>query len=57
MLTLREVAQRLRVHPRTVLKMGREGRLPMVKIGPKTHRVPEAAVEIILSCNNAAKQQ
>jgi len=57
MFTVKEVAEKLRVSSKLVLRMGREGRLPMVEVGPKSFRIPEHAVELILSGNNVAKQQ
>jgi excisionase family DNA binding protein len=42
LLTAGDVAERLELHPRTVLRLAREGRLRRVKLGHRTVRfVPE----------------
>ena len=44
LLTAAEVAERLRVKPSTVSGWAREGRIPSVRLGPKTIRFDGDAV-------------
>lgn len=49
LLTPKEVAARLSVSPRTVYSWLEEGRLPSVKLSERITRVPEDAVEALVS--------
>jgi excisionase family DNA binding protein len=44
-LTPKEVAEKLRVHDRTIRRLLLEGKLPEVRIGEKTWRVSAAALK------------
>jgi len=44
LLTVLEVAEWARVHPKTVFRWIREGRLEAIQFGPRTFRVPEDAI-------------
>jgi len=44
LLTVREAAELLRVRPSTITKWVRQGILPAIKIGAKTIRIPEDAL-------------
>lgn len=44
LLTVRQVAERLRVNPRTIRRWILAGRLPTERYGPRTTRVSAAAV-------------
>jgi excisionase family DNA binding protein len=44
LLTVPEVAEWARVHPKTVYRWIREGRLEAIQFGPRTFRVPEDAI-------------
>jgi len=44
LLTVLEVAQWARVHPKTVYRWIREGKLEAIQFGPRTFRVPEDAI-------------
>jgi len=44
LLTVLEVAEWARVHPKTVYRWIREGRLEAIQFGPRTFRVPEDAI-------------
>ena len=44
LLTVPEVAEWARVHPKTVYRWIREGKLEAIQFGPKTFRVPEDAI-------------
>ncbi len=48
LLTVLEVAEWARVHPKTVYRWIREGRLEAIQFGPRTFRVPEDAVSQFL---------
>jgi excisionase family DNA binding protein len=48
LLTVSEVAEWVRVHPKTVYRWIKDGRLEALQIGPRTSRVPEDAVEKFL---------
>ncbi len=43
-MTVLEVAEWARVHPKTVYRWIREGRLEAIQFGPRTFRVPEDAI-------------
>ena len=45
MLTIRQVAERLGIHYHTARSWVVSGRLPSVAFGPRTRRVPAAALE------------
>ncbi|GAB4423299.1 MAG: hypothetical protein Kow002_12850 [Anaerolineales bacterium] len=44
LLTVLEVAEWARVHPKTVYRWIKEGRLEAIQFGPRTFRVPEDAI-------------
>jgi excisionase family DNA binding protein len=44
LLTVPEVAEWARVHPKTVLRWIKDGRLEAIQFGPRTYRIPEDAV-------------
>ena len=44
LLTVPEVAEWARVHPKTVYRWIKEGRLEAIQFGPRTFRIPEDAV-------------
>ena len=44
LLTVPEVAEWARVHPKTVYRWIREGKLEAIPFGPRTFRVPEDAI-------------
>ena len=48
LLTVAEVAEWARVHPKTVYRWIKDGRLEALQLGPRTFRVPEDAVEKFL---------
>ena len=48
LLTVPEVAEWARVHPKTVYRWIKEGRLEAIQFGPRTYRIPEDAVSQFL---------
>ena len=48
LLTVPEVAEWARVHPKTVYRWIRDGKLEAIQFGPRTFRVPEDAIGIFL---------
>ncbi len=48
LLTVPEVAEWARVHPKTVYRWIRTGRLEAIQFGPRTFRVPEDAIHKLL---------
>jgi excisionase family DNA binding protein len=44
LLTVAEVANWARVHPKTVYRWIKEGKLPAIQLGSRTYRVPESMV-------------
>ena len=44
LLTVPEVAEWARVHPKTVYRWIRDGKLEAIQFGPRTFRVPEDAI-------------
>jgi excisionase family DNA binding protein len=48
LLTVPEVAEWARVHPKTVYRWIKEGRLEAIQFGPRTFRIPEDAVKLFL---------
>jgi excisionase family DNA binding protein len=44
LLTVPEVAEWVRVHPKTVYRWIRQGKLEAIQFGPRTFRIPEDAV-------------
>ena len=56
LLTIDEVARRLRVHRTTVWKLVKSNRLPAVQLTPRITRIPRSAVESILSERTAGEQ-
>jgi excisionase family DNA binding protein len=65
LLTVPEVAEWARVHPKTIYRWIKEGRLETIQFGPRTYRVPEDAVRqflrqvdsLSLAKNNGRGQQ
>ena len=55
LLTVPEVAEWARVHPKTVYRWIREGRLEAIQFGPRTFRVPEDAIGKFLNKNGYGK--
>lgn len=55
LLTVLEVAEWARVHPKTVYRWIREGRLEAIQFGPRTFRVPEDAISKFLNKNGYGK--
>lgn len=49
LLTPKQVAERLAVSPRTVYSWIEEGRLPVVKLSERVTRIPEVAVDALVS--------
>ena len=56
LLTPREVAERLRVSPRTVQNWIRDGKLPATRVSPRIVRVPADAVEALVSGASVAAE-
>ena len=48
LLTVPEVAEWARVHPKTVLRWIKDGRLEAIQFSPRTYRIPEDAVSQFL---------
>jgi excisionase family DNA binding protein len=48
LLNVPEVAEWTRVHPKTVYRWIKEGRLEAIQFGPRTYRIPEDAVSQFL---------
>jgi excisionase family DNA binding protein len=44
LLTVPELAEWARVHPKTIYRWIKEGRLEAIQFGPRTFRIPEDAV-------------
>ena len=55
LLTVLEVAEWARVHPKTVYRWIREGKLEAIQFGPRTFRVPEDAIGKFLNKNGYGK--
>jgi len=55
LLTVFEVAEWARVHPKTVYRWIREGRLEAIQFGPRTFRVPEDPIGKFLNKNGYGK--
>ena len=49
LLTVSEVAEWGRVHPKTVYRWIKDGKLEAFQFGPRSYRVPENALEQFLS--------
>ncbi len=49
LLTIPEVAAWARVHPKTVYRWVKDGKLPAVQFGTRTVRIPEPAVRDFLA--------
>jgi len=49
LLTARDVAKRLQVNTQTVYRLAREGKLPAVQLGTRTHRWTEDTVNNFIS--------
>ncbi|MBE0408826.1 MAG: helix-turn-helix domain-containing protein [Anaerolineales bacterium] len=48
LLTVLEVAEWARVHPKTVYRWIKEGKLEAIQFGPRTFRIPEDAISKFL---------
>ena len=48
LLTVLEVAEWARVHPKTVYRWIREGKLEAIQFGPRTFRIPEDTLDKFL---------
>ena len=57
LLTVPEVAEWARVHPKTVYRWIREGKLEAIEFGPRTFRVPEDAIGQFLRQTGYENQQ
>ena len=61
LLTVPEVAEWARVHPKTIYRWIKEGRLEAIQFGPRTFRIPEDAVSQFLhqidSTNSLSKNE
>jgi excisionase family DNA binding protein len=55
LLTVLEVAEWARVHPKTVSHWIRDGKLEAIQFSPRTFRVPEDALGKFLSKNGYSK--
>ena len=44
LLTVEELAERLAISPRTVIELARTGRIPEIRLGPRTRRFDFEAV-------------
>lgn len=56
LLTVPEVAEWARVHPKTVYRWIREGKLKAIQFGPRTFRVPEDSInKFLLKTGNNKK--
>ncbi len=49
LLTVPEVAKWARVHPKTIYRWIKEGKLEAIQFGPRTFRVPEDAISQFLN--------
>jgi len=49
LLTFEQAAERINVQPDTVRKWAAAGKLPRCKISGKTIRIPESAIEVLIS--------
>ena len=49
LLTFEQAAERINVQPDTVRKWAAAGKLPRCKIGGKTIRIPESAIEALIA--------
>ena len=55
LLTVLEVAEWARVHPKTVYRWIKDGRLEAIQFGPRTFRIPEDAIGKFLNKNGYNK--
>ena len=55
LLTVFEVAEWARVHPKTVYRWIKDGRLEAIQFGPCTFRIPEDAIGKFLNKNGHSK--
>ena len=55
LLTVLEVAEWARVHPKTVYRWIKDGRLEAIQFGPRTFRIPEDAIGKFLNKNGYSK--
>lgn len=57
LLTVAEVARRLRVHRSTVWKLVKSNRLPAVRVTPRITRIPRGAVEAFVGSEGIEEPQ
>jgi excisionase family DNA binding protein len=55
LLTVLEVAEWARVHPKTVYRWIKDGKLEAIQFGPRTFRIPEDAIGKFLNKNGYNK--
>ena len=55
LLTLLEVTEWARVHPKTVYRWIKDGKLEAIQFGPRTFRIPEDAIGQFLNKNGYSK--
>jgi len=55
LLTVLEVAEWARVHPKTVYRWIKDGRIEAIQFGPRTFRIPEDAIGKFLHMNGYSK--
>jgi excisionase family DNA binding protein len=55
LLTVLEVAEWARVHPKTVYRWIKDGKLEAIQFGPRTFRIPEDAIGQFLNKNGYSK--
>ena len=55
LLTVLEVAEWARVHPKTVYRWIKDGKLEAIQFGPRTFRIPEDAIGKFLNKNGYSK--
>jgi excisionase family DNA binding protein len=55
LLTVLEVAEWARVHPKTVYRWIKDGKLEAIQFGPRTFRIPEDAIGKFLDKNGYSK--
>ena len=55
LLTVLEIAEWARVHPKTVYRWIKDGKLEAIQFGPRTFRIPEDAIRKFLDKNGYSK--